>query len=57
MVPAYPAKAKSDKNSLNKQTVTGTVIQVMEMIVQILHFHSISVNIGTKIDSKILKHD
>lgn len=57
MVPAYPAKAKYDKNSLNKQTVTGAVIQGMEMIVQILHLHSISVNIGTKTDSKILRLD
>lgn len=57
MVPAYPAKAKCDKNSQNKQTLTGTVIQCMEMIVWILHLHSISVTIGTKIDSKILKLD
>lgn len=32
MVPAYPAKAKSDKNNQNKQILTGTVIQCMEMI-------------------------
>lgn len=57
MVLAYPAKAKCDKNRQNKQTLTGTVIQCMEMIVRILHLHSISVSIGTKIDSKTLKLD
>jgi len=57
MVPAYPANAKFDKNNQNKQTFTGTVIQCMEMIIQILHLHSISVSVGIKIDSKILELD
>lgn len=36
MVPAYPAEAKCDKNSQNKQVFTGTEIQCTEMIIQML---------------------
>jgi len=55
MVPAYPAEAKCDKNSQNKQVLTGTAIQCMEMFIQMLFWQRISVAIGAKIDSKIPK--
>lgn len=55
MVPAYPAEAKCDKNSQNKQVLTGTEIQCMEMFIQMLFWQRISVAIGAKIDSKIPK--
>lgn len=35
MVPAYPAEAKYDKNS-QKHVLTGTEIQCIEMIIQML---------------------
>lgn len=55
MVPAYPAEGKCDKNSQNKQVLTGTEIQYIEMIIQTLFWQNISVAIGVKIDNKIPK--